>query len=733
MDILKYIIGLIVACAAIMGLCDTEVVNDIEWTFTIKDGCARVGGDAHSLAVPQSTSGSITIPSSLGGCPVTTIGETAFSNCIGLRSVTIPEGVVRVGQSAFSGCSGLRSIIIPDSVLSPGYKTFDGCSGLVNITMPWRFLTYTEKISTIFPSSYDKIEMLNLTGTAAGIPTEAFKGCASLRSFEIPDSITSIGKDAFSGCRDSLFDTDSIPGVKLMDGWAVGYTSSLSGDLDLTGVRGIGKAAFSGCCSLSSVVIPNGVAGIGFAAFSGCSGLKKMVLPFVGSYKGSGERFGTIFGMDYYSGSVEATQYSSSYSSTKFYLPSLLKCVIITDESQLGHGAFNNCSSLTTIIMLDGVLNIGDMAFAGCCGLTSLTLPDSILSIGSSAFSGCSGITSLNIPSGVSIIETSTFAGCSELTFVTIPDAVTNIGYRAFGNCGWLMDLTIPDSVTTIGNYAFFDCGRLRDIAVPDSVRSIGDRAFSNCGKLANVTIGYGVTNIGNSAFLDCYKLTNFTFKGNAPVVNPSSFNAIASDCIAQIPSWAVGYDVDEDGMWNGLIIERYKALREIQDYAAPEAVTNAIESAGFADEAGVKAAIGGSAAEYAAFKAWAGSVKAAGSTSSASDTVAGEAAVVANTNAAAAYLLGAERLFENKSKVESGVMVVAAGSSNQPYYGDSGGTVATYAIVPANKCCESRWRGDAGGTVGGGAGGWRRSRRECPTIAVLQGGGGAAVGGRAQ
>ena len=97
--------------------------------------------------------------------------------------------------------------------------------------------------------------------------------------------------------------------------------------------------------------------------------------------------------------------------------------------------------------------------------------------------------------------------------------------------------------------------------------------------------------------------------------------------------------------------------IPEVAVDAAPEAVTNAIEAAGFADEVGVKAAIGGSAAEYAAFKAWAGSVKGAGSASG--DAAAGEAAVVANTNAAAAYLLGAEKLFENTPKVEFGEVAV--------------------------------------------------------------------------
>ena len=94
---------------------------------------------------------------------------------------------------------------------------------------------------------------------------------------------------------------------------------------------------------------------------------------------------------------------------------------------------------------------------------------------------------------------------------------------------------------------------------------------------------------------------------------------------------------------------------------AAPEAVTNAIESAGFVDAA-VKEVIGGSAVEYTAFKEWARSVKVpiGGDGGGAVATQAGEAAVVANTNAAAAYLLGAERLFENAPKVEFGEVSVA-------------------------------------------------------------------------
>ena len=101
---------------------------------------------------------------------------------------------------------------------------------------------------------------------------------------------------------------------------------------------------------------------------------------------------------------------------------------------------------------------------------------------------------------------------------------------------------------------------------------------------------------------------------------------------------------------------------------ATPDVVTNAIDFAGFADTA-VKAAIGGSAAEYNAFKTWADGVK--GVTG---DALAGEAAVVANEHAAAAYLLGAERLFEYEPTVEIGELSIGEG--------ENAGTTAMAVVV---------------------------------------------------
>ena len=92
----------------------------------------------------------------------------------------------------------------------------------------------------------------------------------------ISDSVTSVGSDTFSGCNDLIFDTTTMPGVKLVDGWAVGNTEDLSEELDLTGVRGVGGKAFYGCKGLTSITIPASVTSIGEKAFYGCRGLTKI-------------------------------------------------------------------------------------------------------------------------------------------------------------------------------------------------------------------------------------------------------------------------------------------------------------------------------------------------------------------------------------------------------------------------------------------------------------------------
>ena len=97
--------------------------------------------------------------------------------------------------------------------------------------------------------------------------------------------------------------------------------------------------------------------------------------------------------------------------------------------------AFQNCYSLNSITIPDGVINIGDNVFYNCYGLTSVTIPDGVINIGGNAFYNCYSLTSVTIPDGVTSIGNYTFYNCYSLTSVTIPDGVTRIGSNAFYNC----------------------------------------------------------------------------------------------------------------------------------------------------------------------------------------------------------------------------------------------------------------------------------------------------------
>ena len=147
----------------LLALADTEKVGDVTWTYTVDEEKATVTG-ANPLF------GAIVIPSTLGGCPVTTILGRAFEYCLGLTSVTIPEGVTHIGSSAFYGCSGLTSVTIPSSVTSIGAHAFYACFGLTSVTIP-------EGVTSIEAC--------------------AFADCWGLMSVTIPSSVKTIGGCAF--------------------------------------------------------------------------------------------------------------------------------------------------------------------------------------------------------------------------------------------------------------------------------------------------------------------------------------------------------------------------------------------------------------------------------------------------------------------------------------------------------------------------------------------------------
>ena len=545
--IMKKLLSVMILCLAVAAHAETATVDGIKWTYTVSNGKATVGGGSSSSpAVSTSTTGAITIPSKLGGYPVSSIAYGAFYGCSRLTHIAIPSDVTSIESCAFEDCSGLTSVAIPDSVTSIGYYAFKGCSDSLfdTTTIPGVKLVDGWAIGCTDSLSGN----LNLMGVR-GIGPSAFYGCSGLTSVMIPDSVTSIGAFAFYGC--SGLTSVTIPdSVTSIGDSAFRGCSGLTSVTIPNSVTNIKSYTFYNCSSLTGVTIPDSVTSIGDSAFFGCSGLVEITLPFVGACRGNSgsfdSLFGYIFGVSSYTGGTRTRQYRNSSFSSDYYIPSKLKKVVITDETNLGYGAFYNCSGLTSVTIPDSVTSIGDSAFYNCSGLTSVTIPNSVTSIWHSAFGGCSGLTSVTVSQyvcarslssvfsssyqsitnvviidGVTSIGDSAFRGCSELTSVTIPDSVTSIGSSAFYGCEGLTSVAIPDSVTSIGNYAFYGCCRLTSVTIPDSVTSIGSSAFSGCSELTSVTIGNGVTSIGYSAFYGCRRLTSVTI--------PDSVTSIAS------------------------------------------------------------------------------------------------------------------------------------------------------------------------------------------------------------
>ena len=244
--------------------------------------------------------------------------------------------------------------------------------------------------------------------TVTSIGENAFYGCRSLTSINIPEGVTSIGWDAFNYC--SNLTNINIP----------------------EGVTSIGGGAFEGCSSLKNINIPEGVTSIGYLAFYGCDNLEPKLL----IYDKGTKCYGWI-------GNKE-------------------KCtnvVIPEGVTNIGESAFRECSSLTSIKIPESVTSIFYGAFYGCSGLTSVEIPSSVTEIGGEAFYGCSGLTNIQIPESVTNIGERTFSFCSSLTNIKIPESVTSIGWYAFEYCSNL-DVTIDNSENnvTIGNNAFKGC-----------------------------------------------------------------------------------------------------------------------------------------------------------------------------------------------------------------------------------------------------------------------------------
>jgi len=403
---------------------------------------------------------------------VTSIGDFAFNSCTGLTSVTIPNSVTIIGEHAFIGCTGLTSVIIPNSVILIGDFAFYGCIGLTSVTIH-------NSVSETFIGGW------------------AFYGCIGLTSVTIPNSVTVIGDYAFSRCTGLtsinvdpnnayysyedgvLFNKNKTTLVQYPAGkQGTSYTIPNS-------VTTIGEVAFSGCTGLTSVTIPNSVRIIRQSAFGGCTGLTSVTIP----------NSVTTIERGVFSGCTGLTSVTIPNSVTSIGHSPFSRCTGLTSINVDPNNAYYSSEdgvlfnkNKTTLVQYpagkqgaytipNSVTSIGQSAFIGCTGLTSVTIPNSVTSIGQSAFIGCTGLTSVTIPNSVTSIGQSVFTDCTNLTsIISLNPIPLTIMTNTFSNTPAIKCLYVPQN--SINSYSsasgwgsgsnMFNC--IRDLAYLSSL-----------------------------------------------------------------------------------------------------------------------------------------------------------------------------------------------------------------------------------------------------------------------
>ena len=227
---------------------------------------------------------------------------------------------------------------------------------------------------------------------------------------------------------------------------------------------------------------------------------------------------------------------------------SLESITIPEGVTKIGYGAFNSCKNLSEVVLPDSLTALDNYAFEYCTALTDITLPagltsandafcnsgltsatfkDGMAKIPSGIFSDCSEFKSITFPTTVTEIDDYAFNNCTSLESITIPEGVTKIGYGAFNSCKNLSEVVLPDSLTALDNYAFEYCTALTDITLPAGLTSAND-AFYNSG-LTSATFKDGMTKIPNDIFYNCSTLKNVTLPDSVTEIGSSAFRGCSS------------------------------------------------------------------------------------------------------------------------------------------------------------------------------------------------------------
>ena len=412
----------------------------------------QASDDAATLVCYFGSDSKVDIPAELGGKPVTAIGEYAFHHNTTITSVKIPEGVTSIGESAFRWCSSLTEVTIPEGVTSIGVYAFQFCNSLTEVTIP-------EGVTSIGAGAFNccyNLEEVTIPEGVTSIKDSVFEGCSSLTEVTIPKSVTSIKYAAFYDCgalttvyyggtqkdwdalkknigeeNTPLLNANIICAIQESNGFAytvtgdeatiTGYTGSarslvIPSELGGKPVTAIADKAFYGY-KTPNIYIPKTIKAIGEDAFAGTVSSDKV--RFI-CYEGTENEWANIAVQE---GNKELDpEYADDTPWFRLYECNLSGDMVYqaSDDAATLVRYFGSDSKVDIPAELGGkpVTSIRGAAFAYCSSLTKVIIPEGVTSIGKGAFGACSSLTEVTIPKSVTSIESYAFRDCGALATV---------------------------------------------------------------------------------------------------------------------------------------------------------------------------------------------------------------------------------------------------------------------------------------------------------------------------
>ena len=375
---------------------DAKSAGETAYSFNYRDNgdgtvaLSKYDADGRWLPDPISPSpvGDFTVPGEIDGKQVVAIGDWYFDGCNDITSLVIPASVTDMRSDSFWYASGITNITVAAG--NPSYKDIDG----VLYTKDGKTLVFCPRAKggeiavasgteEIGPGAFyvnDKLRSITIPESVTAIRREAFLDCHTLEGVALPQSLLAIGDSAFAYCDSESFTSVTIPAA----------------------VETIGERAFGNCSSLASVTFAGDEEDIDIDG-----------LAFAGTPYDAAKPFSLVVQYDTLVG-IHGTAPENLVLAD--YLEG--QRVPYIGSQALSQWSFYT-SSVTNIVVPEGVMFIGDYAFSGCTALQSVTLPTSLYEIYYGAFSDCTSLRSVRIPPKVMYIE-EPFEGCTNLT-VTVP------------------------------------------------------------------------------------------------------------------------------------------------------------------------------------------------------------------------------------------------------------------------------------------------------------------------